>query len=483
LVLKEWRNFLYKSTALIQPRPSPSQPKFKNQQQYRCYRQFCEQNAYKLSGYYDSDLWSRLVLQACETDSFIRHIVTAIGALTFNSWNNTASHREEPLSRQFAYTEYSIAIAELKTAFEQRKVDTRTKLLVCILFACFECYHLNNDAAIRQILTAVNLVQENAELRGKLQRKADSTPLLPPPIDDEIEDCIVRLEVQVIAYGIGYTVPRSAYQYSQKMRRGQAIVDKLPTPFTSLKEARTALNVVMLRAMHWHLSGGDYVQNLKVSWAEALQHPHAVDPTYPQFCNTTDEYQWWSLAFTPLLKTARTQRDPALFKGATLLRIHYLASDLCVATYSPLVQYYYTQRTPQLTELVGLIQDMIDTPDMPLVEDTDFQLDIKLIIPLNVVGLKYRHRALRRRAIDILLSLPRREGVWDGMTVGKLTKWIADIEDEGLEGEEEYVPLERMVNITDLKFDSVGRKAYASCVQPVDGNPHETVYREITISW
>jgi len=51
----------------------------------------------------------------------------------------------------------------------------------------------------------------------------------------------------------------------------------------------------------------------------------------------------------------------------------------------------------------------------------------------------FQHRAIRREAIRLLLSYPRREGLWDGMIIGKFSQWIAEIDEEEL-GDGEYIP-------------------------------------------
>jgi hypothetical protein len=75
---------------VIMPRiPSDFQPlfyqphsvMFKDEREYRYFRLFCDKTAFQLSGYFDSTLWSRLVLQTCQSDPSVRHAVVAIAAL------------------------------------------------------------------------------------------------------------------------------------------------------------------------------------------------------------------------------------------------------------------------------------------------------------------------------------------------------------------------------------------------------------------
>jgi hypothetical protein len=111
---------------------------------------------------------------------------------------------------------------------------------------------------------------------------------------------------------------------------------------------------------------------------------------------------------------------------------------------------------------------------------------MQIIVPLMTVGWIYRHRALRREAIELLLRSPRKEGVWDGIVVGKIMGWLAGIEEEGLddEAEDEYVPEWAAARCIKMNFDTVRREASVSCLQPVRGSLiGEEVRREVVIPW
>ena len=90
-----------------------------------------------------------------------------------------------------------------------------------------------------------------------------------------------------------------------------------------------------------------------------------------------------------------------------------------------------------------------------------------------MVGWVYRHRALRREAIELLLRSPRKEGVWDGIVLGKIMAWLAGIEEEGLDlgdDKEEYVPEWAAARCIKMGFDTEKREAHVSCLQPVKGS-------------
>ncbi|KAH7348427.1 hypothetical protein BKA65DRAFT_397532 [Rhexocercosporidium sp. MPI-PUGE-AT-0058] len=103
-------------------------------------------------------------------------------------------------------------------------------------------------------------------------------------------------------------------------------------------------------------------------------------------------------------------------------------------------------------------------------------------MPLQVVALNYRHRALRKEVMTVFSSLPRREGVWDALMVTKVLEWISALEDEGLT-DEEYIPEDAIATLSALKVDAENRSAYVQCIQGVRGAQGQTTVKETTISW
>lgn len=73
---------LRNSTAVqkLAPKRDPVVQVFKNQEEFSCFRLYCEEVAFQLSSSSHS-IWHRLLLQAGQNQPFIRHAVIAIGAL------------------------------------------------------------------------------------------------------------------------------------------------------------------------------------------------------------------------------------------------------------------------------------------------------------------------------------------------------------------------------------------------------------------
>ncbi|PVH86472.1 hypothetical protein DL98DRAFT_649931 [Cadophora sp. DSE1049] len=494
----------------------PRRDLFANDQERLYFQRFCEISAAQLTGCLESDLWSRVVLQASETAPCIRHAVTAIGTLNLKGWRETppspspAQHQHwhsdlEKKRLQFAYHEYQSAIVGMRRESTEGETDIRTKLLACLLFACFETYHGNRDVAAAQVFAGIEAIDEYNRLR------ASTEPTL-PPIDEEIVRIFVILEIQATTY----QDRRSRALHLERLNRGRDAVEDMPTEFHSLKEARLPLTRIVLRGIHLTMSQREVDHAVHPSivdlwWISERppptpspdlsfsSHPakipdpdpnnginssiSTVDPIYALQCNILSEYKRWETAFTPLLRKARGPKGRSTFHAATLLHIHYLSGVLCLAATTPHPLYYHRCYTRELTEVVDLAHLLLEDSNQSLLGDA-YSLDIGVVMPLIVVGYKYRHRALRRRIIETFGRVRRREGIWDVDVTGRVMAWVAGIEEAGLEGEEveEYVPEERVATIVRMETDLVGRVSRVA-VMVREGGVGEVVEKETVIAW
>ena len=139
---------------------------------------------------------------------------------------------------------------------------------------------------------------------------------------------------------------------------------------------------------------------------------------------------------------------------------------------------YYGQ-TEKLTELVHLCRELLRSkPD----KDIGFGIESEVAMPLGKVAYCFRHRALRKEAIELLLDYPRKEGLTESLFLGKSSRFIADVEEEGL-GDEEYVPHYLATTLVETEF---GRSRKTSRLVACYKNrlePEKMERMETFISW
>ena len=71
----------------------------------------------------------------------------------------------------------------------------------------------------------------------------------------------------------------------------------------------------------------------------------------------------------------------------------------------------------------------------PISKRPSFTLDTEVIMPLASVIIKCRDRQVRRKAIALLRSTHRQEGVWNSLLIARVTERVMEIEEDGLDGE------------------------------------------------
>lgn len=113
-----------------------------------------------------------------------------------------------------------------------------------------------------------------------------------------------------------------------------------------------------------------------------------------------------------------------------------------------------------------------------------FSLDTGIILPLYFVATKCRHPTIRRKAIALLKSTPRQEGVLNSMLTGRVAERLVEIEEEGLGhiGCAEDIPHWVRLAGADVKFDPSGRRAFLQYIRnSSEGSGKDTV--EEWIEW
>jgi hypothetical protein len=87
----------------------------------------------------------------------------------------------------------------LKQGIAENRIDLRTRVLVTLLFACFECFDGNNDEAVSQIVAGTEMVGEY--LRVKATEERSHATYACPRLEESIYMTFAVAEVQAMAYG------------------------------------------------------------------------------------------------------------------------------------------------------------------------------------------------------------------------------------------------------------------------------------------
>ncbi|PMD47437.1 hypothetical protein L207DRAFT_478524 [Hyaloscypha variabilis F] len=469
-----------KQSALAVLCRSPSTSQFTDDGEFYYFQLFSSQTAPQLSSctqWTESQLWSQIVLQASETEPCIRHAVIAIGALDFKDWSSWVRRQDMTNPRrQVAYREYHRAILSLKQGIVENRIDLRTRVLVTLLFACFECFDGNNDEAVSQIVAGTEMVGEY--LRVKATEERSHATYACPRLEESIYMTFAVAEVQAMAYG----ARKSNEWHVERMNNSRAAMKPLPTQFSTLQEAAQSLALIILGSCHWWLtrknslfspSGGNFVTLVEGP-------PLPSESPISQLSVFMTEYEQWNVAFKAVWRRAKTPQGKGLFKRTALVRLFWLSGYLWFA--SGVSNSQVSRRfTRELEEVIHLSTTLMELPGESVI-DTSFCFDTRVVLPLTTVGFAYRHRACRRRVIEIFSKMSRREGLWDTILTRKVIAWVAQLEEVGLT-DEDYVPDDAVLRVTSMDSDTSTRSTLVRGVQRVRGTKSRTILRETVIYW
>lgn len=436
---------------------------------------FCEQMAPQLAGHFHSDLWDCLVLQACEVDASIRSAIIALAALHSTSEILQSAHHADlthcidaQQHHQFAIRQYSKSIQSMRKAALGGKQDLRTTLITCIVIVCFETFHGNHESAAKQAIIGLDLIESWALARAELDSQI-------PSIEDELIRAFERLDIQAMTF----IDPRTAQRHRDLRGIGQNRVRNMPAKFESIDEARSYLELVMRRCMHFMASllPRTYTSGLfKVDISLSIP-----DEEIEGRERHLHELRRWHAAFMPILHRARGTSGKSDFLRATLLELNYLACYFASAVIRTSSQRYPdTHRfLPIFEQMVAGAEAIMEYPSMQ--GKGGYVFEIQVVCHLYAVAWRCPERTLRRKAISLLLSRPRREGLWCAAMAGNLATWIMAIEDESYEGE--FAPDNVRVTCVDVvEFNMESQKARVRCLVP-SKDSQRWIPRETVLYW
>jgi hypothetical protein len=443
----------------------------------RYFQLFQNQAAPELSAPFNSQFWTRLVLQESYSEPAIRHAVVAVGALhkTMVEYSKSSSENDSgPIQKEhhdFALRQFHKAICQIQERLSSGNVRFRLALISCLLFVCFESFHGDLDSAMAQVFSGLNLLRD--WYSRKQMRLLDQPGILTPDNDDSIEteflQMFIRLEYQARSHILMSRDIAPEFPGLEGMAS-----HIIPPVFNDFAEAKSSWDVLLLRALRMnHSSVGTRYRYLP---------PHDI----PQVAK--DElavyvklYQDWYEAFAPLFERAHTPEYRGDLLAARMLKVHWSITRILISLTLRPAEIAFDQYLKDFREIISLSQSILMNPN-GLNADVAFCFDLGIIAPLHTVAIKCRDRVLRHKALRLLCLCPRREGTWDSALALKSAAWMIGIEEEGMNSKG-FIPEESRVKMIVTQCDLHLHKATVKCGQMIAGSPEAFNIREITITW
>jgi hypothetical protein len=485
-------------------------------QEQRSLEYFRTRTVPELAGSFNSELWSRFILQTAQHEPAIRHAITALGSLHEHFESAEDVHAA---NSDFGLQQYGKAIqcvVKAPTPFDGQSTDVA--LISCVLFTAFESLQGHYRTALTHVNSGLRVLAER-EASGNAQRAS----YIPKEL---LKSLFTRFDTQALEIGDVAFRPWLRLEPDTEL--------KIPSAFSTLEEAERTFHQYFNTLMH-------FLQSAEVTDKEgllvpdsilqslAVQHSNHVKE-YHDWCNAFDKYlalhptrgnstasslqsqphpgvlilQIWrivvkmmlhidlsvgELAFDNFIEDSRTlvelaesfikqtavpSRGPKVPNGASLTKIEKKISApegnrhaARIATHprswlgscashgflgiqpegtpcvpagtapSPATSFASAPSTPYSSSTYtssGSISRTTQTniaPKPPTVLKPTFSLSLGLITPLYITASRCRDPTIRRRALHLLYTCNRKEGIWDSRLAARVAQRIVEVEEAG----------------------------------------------------
>jgi hypothetical protein len=483
---------LPKMTALrLPPLHQPQKSMLLSAEEYRYFKLFCDRTSKQLSGCFPSDLWSHIVLQTSETEPSVRHAVVAIGALDMTSsaiqtirsnlgleWMH---HAHSSIVRaknhhDLAFQQYGKALRHMTTAESTGSQSLRTRLICILLTICFETFHGDQRNASLQAQAGIRMILSS---KIGLQTHSASKYTGPEIIEAELRDVFGRLDNTIV------TSQDDQYsEYREKLRAHElALLEAMPQRFTSVKEGRSHLSMIINRMMYRKVTPGESKPNETalttfVTYKDEAKDDFilragsfSIDRLKSESARVGEFLDRWKKAFdiSGLMVPPKEPETSKDFLSAVALKLLHLSTQIRLTAGLITTQVSLDRYLPEFKEMIYLGGLLLKNSD-GISGNARFTFDSIYVVPIYIAARACRDPFLRRQAIALLMTSPRKEGVWDSAMAGKVAEWAMTVEEEYMV--DGFIPEHARVFGLEVVFSLKNITSHSNCWQRTpDGQP------------
>ncbi|KAJ8129784.1 hypothetical protein O1611_g3846 [Lasiodiplodia mahajangana] len=399
---------------------SPSLEIHACQRSHRSFSFFVQRTCSQLAGFFGSNFWERITLQAAYHEPAVRHAIVAIGSRHELAMQQTGEIATVGI---FALEQYNLSIRHLldpSLSRGQRGIDIY--LILSILFACFENIQGNHALSIAHIQSGVKLLRETVYDRdtGVLRHQQFGSPsrINSYASLETYAKIFALLDSQASRIIGDYQRPFFAASSSYAAQ----IYGDAPISFSSINEAKSTFeNGACL------FSGS---LDAKLS-DDSIQLPNRPMKD-PRGHLAKLMSKFW-LAVQELVQSKREKFSPREELAVAVLQLNVLVTWVSfeVELRPSNASSAWDSFTLQVEEMVLLgekIASFISDNDSGE-NITSFSLESGYIIPMYAVASSCRDLTIRRRAIAVLRSVSRQEGLWNSLLAAQVAERIIEIEE------------------------------------------------------
>lgn len=360
---------------------------FKDEDEFSCFRLYCEEVAPQLS-FSNHSVWHRLLLQAGQNQPFIRHAIIAIGALNRSmgqlehSQSPTTGRRSKSISpigsgdpnatriHAFALEHYGKFLQGAKLKLNLPKEQgRRIAMIACLLVVCIENMQYQYESAMSHAQKGLLLLEDLKSSTPSSGIQDGLSSPTPGNVEDELVHQFNRMELQVMAM-FDARIPS---EHRKLKHEGQLSIKDMPQRFNTIDQARLYLHLIMRRIFHFIGSAlADDQTDALIRFGDT-QDSTFHNSSSSVFTPPIDLSSWlrnapeelsveqeiyaaenrrWAQAYEPLYRT--TVLDPMESFGSMLLKLQSVAIGVRMAGHLSNTELVYDKYMPEFREIVNL---------------------------------------------------------------------------------------------------------------------------------
>jgi hypothetical protein len=385
---------------LLPIRPAPPRSPdsfFGNEGEERSFAFFCSNTVPQNTRLVDSIFWSELVLQSAREEPAIKFGVLSLGDL----------HRQIEFGQEgkmaVAMSRYSQAVHEAQDLVERAsRSGDHTRVLICaILFHCIENALGNHVSAKVHLRSGLRLFYtENA-------------------VDKRVYNVIGRTFRRFDFQAMTFWDLSAPYEPSADIEKYLGSISS-PESFASLDEAANSL----MDLMQW----SSYINEIFISRYQRVLTP--VHEHERQLERCREYIDLWGDRFVEF-KDKYATRSSDFRQQCALLDLYHILAMTESRHHPNDPETQWDSFFPDYKRLIDHAEEFISR-ESSVYSRGIASFEIGIVIPLFSTALRCRDPHLRRRAIAMLQSTPRREGVWHGIAAARSVQFVVESEEEGL---------------------------------------------------
>ncbi|KAK3699768.1 hypothetical protein LTR37_016277 [Vermiconidia calcicola] len=349
--------------------------------------------ASSLSAYFDEEFWTRIVAQMSYSEPAIRHAMAAIG--THQSGNLVAQSSKQAL------LQYNKAIKVVSERTSSAN-STDMTLVVCLLFVCLEFLRGDATRALRHSNAGVRIAMSCRSLDNTAGHEQPA-----PQIRRHVLPIYSRLALHCTQFSSEVAFDYPLY-----------LADTIADVFLNVQHAGESI-------VHLMNLSNRFMRNIRTRSARQSLTPDDYEAQSALLGRLSD----WSKSADRMLLSVPLREDELC--AARILRLHHTMTTIWLAKSMVPNECAYDDSMDDFEMAVTLAEAVCSSVSYR-VNGGGFSFHPDISHPLYHIATKCRAPAIRRRAVQLLRTLNRREAFWDSNVAAAIAERVVEIEERML---------------------------------------------------